>query len=398
MTVSFNIKDRKSKKYFVFTLISFVLTSVLAIWFNNICGVKGLFNWHIFFRTLFGALSFLFVLPVISFVIFLFTDKKPLRITGYVLDCIAVVIWLGLFLFLTGTSLVKVKGSGHENMNILYPQEPLPSRARADGSKMHYAFTSDPHWGAGTRNAEATRKILRNIDKGDYDACFITGDIAEFGMFSSYYEEAVNDIKQNLCNTPFRAITGNHDTLINSLSKFKRTFMEKDSDYYYRMDNGNVHVIVLKLLWDMSEWSSKQEKWLVEQLESIPQEDTVIVVSHCYIISSGYYDSAAGRNWGDIPEVVETLCPILEKYNVDLHISGHDHFFEYSEKEGIGYAVVGTMGGKLDSDFCYYTPYSKWLDFTHFGWMDMKIFENKMLLDFLDEDGNSLYKTEIKTN
>lgn len=397
MAEKVNFKEKKNILYFGAAVISIIVCIIASIWFSSICGIKGVTHWHILLRTLFTIFYCLIILPAAAFVLGLVSQKKGVRITGYVFSIFAFLFWAGMFGFLTVVSYGTVKNGGIENLNIVKVSEPLPSKKRSNGSIMHYAWASDPHWGAGTRNAEATKKILKNISQGDYDAFFITGDIADFGMITSNYEETIKDIKENLGEVPFRAVPGNHDALVNSISVFKRTFMEKDCEYYYRMDNGKVHILVINLLWDNSEWSSKQEKWLVEQLESIPQEETVIVVSHCYVLSSGYYDPIAGKNWGDIPGVINAICPILEKYNVDLHISGHDHFYEFAQKDGVSYAVVGTMGGKLDEDLCYSSPYSKWVDNSHFGYMDMSIYEGKIQLNFLDEDGINLYSKIIFT-
>ena len=95
--------------------------------------------------------------------------------------------------------------------------------------------------------------------------------------------------------------------------------------------------------------------------------------------------------------MIENLCPIFEKYNVDLVISGHNHLMELLEKNGVTYVVIGSMGGILDS-LEYKSPYSVWLNNRAFGYMDMNLStEGKIDFTFLDSDGNFLYSYEVQT-
>ena len=87
----------------------------------------------------------------------------------------------------------------------------------------------------------------------------------------------------------------------------------------------------------------------------------------------------------------------MEKYGVDLHLSGHNHFFEFLEKDGVDYAIIGAMGGKLDEDLVYSSPYSKWLDNKNFGWLDMKVFKNNLELTVYKYDGTVLTTKTIAT-
>lgn len=115
-----------------------------------------------------------------------------------------------------------------------------------------------------------------------------------------------------------------------------------------RMDSG------INMLWDSSELGKNQLRWLEKQLQEIPQKETVVVISHCYVISSCYYDELAEKSWGDLPDVMSKLCPLFEKYKVDLHINGHHYFFEYLKKDSVNYMVLGAMGGNLR--FLHHSP------------------------------------------
>lgn len=384
--VNMNVKEFFSKKTVIFGIVSTIICAFSFIWFTNTCGYQGTLNWHKAILLATRLLMITVFLPAIFLIINLIKNNKVTRIVSYAFSGCFGIIWLGIFIAFNIIASAKVDNSG---INLI--------KLNQTPAFKHIAVASDPHWGASSANAEARIKILKNIESKDYDMCLLTGDISDFGMITSYMDEAVSDIRTYMPTTPIRAIPGNHDALINGLPIFKRTFMDAHDKYNFRMDSGKVHIIFLNMLWDSTELDKGQEKWLIKQLEEIPEEETVVVISHCYVISSGYYDPAAGRSWGDLSDVMNRLCPIFEKYHVDLHMSGHDHFFEYLEKDGVNYMVLGAMGGKLDDPLTYNSPYSKWVDNKVFGYVDLLFTDSTIELTCFTQDDEVLFTKSIKT-
>ena len=390
-------KITSNKKLIILFGASFVLSAIFFLWFTFRPGLLGTFHWHFAIFYAYMGLLFTVLLPLIFFIIFLIKTTKVTKVLLKVFSIFTFALWFIIYVALSILPRLPVDNSG---MNLFTQKDELPAAKNPakDQPLAHYAFCSDPHWGAGSSNAEARINILKNIEKGNYDACFLLGDVAEVGMISSMYQEAVDDIKTNMPKTPLLVIPGNHDGIVNGFPAFKKTFFDKGDKLYFRMDNGKIHLIFMYMIWDDVEFTKKQEKWLRAQLASIPQEETVIVLSHCYVTGSGYYDSAARRNWGDIPGVVKRVPPIFEEYNVDLSLSGHNHFFEMLEKDDVDYLILGAMGGKLDKDLIYSSPYSKWLNNDDFGWADLQIFDDNILITIYKEDGSVLRRRRIKTN
>ncbi len=384
----------KNKKTFNLGLISTIICTIIFIWFSVRPGLMGTLHWHVGIKCAYIALFVIAALPVVFWILSTFIDKKALNILSRIFSIFSTSIWVIAYVALMILPRLKIDNTG---FNLLHQNDPLPATKTADGMLAHYAFSSDPHWGSGNSNVEARTKIMQQIDSRDYDAFFCLGDISEVGMITSITQSAVDDMRDNLKNTKTLVIPGNHDFIVNGYPSFKQAFMQKGDKDYFRMDNGNIHMIFLFLEWDDAEFSKKQEKWLIKQLEEIPQEDTVIVLSHCYITGSGYWDSTAQRYWGDIPSVVKRLCPILEKYRVDLSLSGHNHFFEFLEKDSVDYMIIGGMGGKLDKNLEYSSPYSKWLDNDNFGWLDMKVFADYLELTVYKYDGSVLTTKRVAT-
>ena len=65
---------------------------------------------------------------------------------------------------------------------------------------------------------------------------------------------------------------------------------------------------------------------------------------HCPIIGSAFF--------GPNELLIDKILPILEDYNVDLVVHGHEHHYERGyfdeDKDGLMYMILGGGGGQLD--------------------------------------------------
>lgn len=84
--------------------------------------------------------------------------------------------------------------------------------------------------------------------------------------------------------------------------------------------------------------SAKQMLWLKDVLAN-SKEQWKLVFGHHPIYS-------ASKTHGNTPEMIRKVKPLLEKYNAQFYICGHDHDFQYlKEKNGkVSYIVTGTGG------------------------------------------------------
>ena len=107
-------------------------------------------------------------------------------------------------------------------------------------------------------------------------------------------------------------------------------------------------------------------------------------------------------DWFDSAALIRELAPILENGGVDLVVSGHNHFMEYLEAPGTGgsaagdpataYAIVGTMGGKMDPERTHVSASSKWYLANRTGFLDVDLSGSRMKLTFRDETGKPLHE------
>lgn len=259
-------------------------------------------------------------------------------------------------------------------------------------------LSSDPHWGAATSNPRARSSILRGVAADRRDALFILGDNVEMGMNDDYWQAEVRDLKL-LGSVPVRPIFGNHDGIIGGQYHFTKYFFpagvttDSGSPFYYAMDAGAAKIIVLNLLWGTESFDRAQETWLERTLAAIPAGKQVIALSHCFFYASGYVDK--GMPWYDHRGTIGKVSPILERHKVALVVSGHNHYMEYLEHNGVSYAVIGAMGGALDPEPTYRSPSSLWLKQGAFGRLDLDINPSGILLTFRDQDGKALHEAFI---
>lgn len=385
---------KKLKVSLVFALLGIAGATAFLVWFLNVPGVHGLLYWHPNIQMIVNAfIGILIAVPVLFLVTLLVAKKKVLGAVFAVLTSIA-----GFAGFAGGTALMLNYIPAGKRLPKNYTKVQNPFLESAVKELYSIAISSDPHWHNEKSNPQETQKILEKVGNRAYDAFFCLGDVSDYGDTKDGYEAPVKAFNERLKGIPLFAMMGNHDALTAATDIFNTIFYgDKNHEQYYRMDYGDLHFIVLDLLWGAEDCDQKQINWLVEQLESIPQEEKVVVLSHAFFVSSGYVDEDFGMNWFDNPLMMEKFCPIFEKYKVDLVISGHNHLMELLEKDGVTYAIIGAMGGKLDN-IEYKSPYSLWCNNEAFGFIDMYFGdENKISFAFFDSNGRHLKSYEVLT-
>jgi len=259
---------------------------------------------------------------------------------------------------------------------------------------LRLSMSSDPHYGASASNAEASRDILKGVAGSipKKDAFLILGDNVETGMEDSGWHEEAADLSAILGDMPVLSILGNHDGLMDGEEHFKKYFFpasfetDSGSPFYYSMSAGPARIFVLSLVWGAESFGSGQAAWLEKALSAVPAGTQAIALSHSFVYASGYVDEY-GLGYYDNPELIAKVAPILERHKVALLVSGHDHDMELLRKNGVTYAVIGTMGGVLDPEPSYRSPASLWFKAGAFGRLDLDVSAAGMKLAFKDRSG-----------
>lgn len=277
-----------------------------------------------------------------------------------------------------------------------------PGAVGPDAVLYHFGAGADAHIGRETAPGEVggpavTRNILNTVAAAEnpFHTFFLVGDIVDLGMSNSHWDELLPILARPSYTTPLRPVMGNHDALINGQGHYF-AYLYPDgmaastgTRLYYRIDAGPVHFIVLHMPWSSTEtFTPQQRDWFVKQMEAIPATDWAIVLLHSMVYASS--DDYQGLPWYDPPEMVQEVAPLLEKYRVDLVISGHDHQMEFLQRNGVNYCIIGTLGGPPDRDPTHISPASIWRNFGAFGFLDATVRAETIDLSFRDPAGGVL--------
>jgi len=269
-----------------------------------------------------------------------------------------------------------------------------------DDSFFSFAVSSDLHIGRAETSLDAAKNILSNISKNQSYAFFATlGDFVESGYIKEHWQELRNFFYENLSNLPLLPVIGNHDAFLGGDRYYKKVLVSQEQNgkksrvynhYIYNGGERNIHIISLQLLWGMEDFSSSQKRWLENELTKISKDDFVVILSHCFAYASGYTEQS-GIKWYDNQDVIRKLVPLFKKYDVDLVLSGHNHFMELIENDGIIYSIVGAFGSVPDVERTYITANSLWYKSHTFGYLDVTCYKDYFKINFYDQNNNLLF-------
>lgn len=188
----------------------------------------------------------------------------------------------------------------------------------------------------------------------DPEFVLVTGDLTEFGGWTAHWQEFFDQTSAFSTNYSMMTVAGNHDSIFGGLANYRRYLAMPAAfpgELYYNFTYNNVHFIVLHLEWGIETYTARQKAWLEGVLAAIPNDDWIVVASHCMHFSSGAYENATGnmfKLWNTVGDVVGTFHDLFRTSGVDLVLSGHDHHFEVGSYDGVTYAIVGTGNTKPD--------------------------------------------------
>jgi hypothetical protein len=411
----------KTKTKFIgLAMAALAAASVAAflIWLFTLEGMKGLSAWG--WAKIFTAIGVAGALPLLLYLAA--TLARGLRAegskAGAALSGISLALAAAAILAVAGlTAYLWSKGHAFSGnvpaLNLVDPAKGIVpadqgtgpgGKVVAGGPTLRLALSSDPHWGASTSDPGARTAILKAVaaETPRRDALFILGDNTQLGMNEGEWRAEAEDLSANLggaAGLAVRPVLGNHDALFGGQEHFVQYYFPKGfstdsgSPYWYSMDAGPAVIVVLDLLWGAEEFSPAKRAWLEKTLASVPADKRIIVLTHCFFAASGYVDG--GYPWFDHYGTLAEVSPILEKYKVDLVVSGHNHYMELLERNGVTYALVGAMGGKLDPVPTHVSPWSKWLGQGHFGWLDLDVTKAGIALGFRDYRGEVLETADL---
>ncbi len=266
--------------------------------------------------------------------------------------------------------------------------------------KIRIATFGDVGTNVNTNQAYVRDAFLKfRTDRGDSltNLWMLTGDNSYDGADSQYQTNFFNPFKSSLLkNTMLYTVPGNHDyfdyigypsapnrwvehdmpyyDMFSLPTNAEAGGFPSQSEQYYSFDYGPIHFVMLdsygKNPVQVSSTSPKinrgyyedvttvgyeipnaQIKWLKQDLEATTQKWKIVYMHHPPY-TRGTHDSEAGNSATDDSILVRTrerINPILERFGVDMVVSGHSHVYErsYPLHDHYGYMSEFTVPTKV---------------------------------------------------
>jgi predicted phosphodiesterase len=137
---------------------------------------------------------------------------------------------------------------------------------------------------------------------------------------------------------PIEGVRGNHE---GDGIYFKKYFpYPYVSDFYWSYDYGPAHIVVLDQYIDFNPGSA-QYNWLIKDLASTTKPWKVLM----------FHEPAWGAGGhGNNTDTQTYIQPLCKKYNIDLVINGHNHYYARAMVDGVPHITAGGGSAPL------YTP------------------------------------------
>jgi 3',5'-cyclic AMP phosphodiesterase CpdA len=134
--------------------------------------------------------------------------------------------------------------------------------------------------------------------------------------------------------------------------------------------------------------TTAQKKWMENILSDTSSRiKWKIVVAHHPLYTGGYRKLNP-----DISALRGSLKNIMDKYNVDLYLSGHEHSLQHIVPPGKTQYFISGAGSELTT--ANLLPESKFAKSEN-GFMAFSVTSNKLLVQVINYKGEILYKTSI---
>lgn len=239
-----------------------------------------------------------------------------------------------------GSSIQRLAGTNGPGSEYWFKTSPVPGTRRPIRI---WALGDAGTAGNGAPDRQqSTRDAFYNYAaaNGPADLWLMLGDNAYNSGTDTEHQRAVFDMYPTTLRNLFLWPTlGNHET---SQSTTAETFPYLDifslprsgeaggvpsgTEKYYSFDYANIHFVCLDSMTSGRTGDTPMARWLEDDLGATAQE-WIIVFFHHPPYTKGSHDSDAES---DLAAIRQNLVPIMERYGVDLVLSGHSHCWERS--------------------------------------------------------------------
>lgn len=221
-------------------------------------------------------------------------------------------------------------------------------RSRASPpARLRFVVLGDPH-GDSSVNQRVADRLAQTVPGPALVAS--TGDLTGDGRSVSY-RRFFNTQQAWLGRAPLLAAPGNHD--YDSIANWFRFFTFPANERWYSFRDGNCAFHCLDA-YDSVLPGSSQYQWLATELRADSADPDVRHV-FVFIHTPAYSTNAVYSGNADVRQY---LCPLFERYGVDIVFSGHVHAYEHSLVNGVHYLTTGGGGATLATSWNSAQPWT----------------------------------------
>jgi hypothetical protein len=236
-------------------------------------------------------------------------------------------------------------------------------------------------WGDSQSGPPMNERVVLQMARFRPDIALHVGDTVGTGAnLNEWVDRHLFPLRHLSAEVPTYIAIGNHEyggyweTNPRVCPPFERYFdhptQRSGNEYWYSFDYGPARFIILDAnkssgpKGDRIPPDSPQYAWLARELaDAARKAKWIFVLFH----QPPYSECWGGRYYDGEPHLRQEIVPLLEKYKVDIVLSGHTHDYErglphppYNPANGSGneavYIITGGGGGALDNHKYYEWP------------------------------------------
>jgi len=218
-------------------------------------------------------------------------------------------------------------------------------------------------FGTGDELAESVKNGYMKYRRGlQTDVWLMLGDIAYYhgedkeyqkAIFSGIYKPMLRSVvawptpgNHDLRSADSHSQTGPYYEIFTLPTQGQAGGIPSDTEAYYSFNYGNIHYISLDSEDTPRDAGSSMLTWLEEDLKESKSLWNIVFFHHPPYTKGTHDSDREIDSRGRMIEVRENILPILEKYGVDLVLSGHSHVYERSFLLKNHYGYSSTFNSK----------------------------------------------------
>jgi len=220
------------------------------------------------------------------------------------------------------------------------PEAQLTTAARP-GERVRFVV-----YGDNRTDGDAHRRVVEAIESEGPDFTVNTGDLVDSSS-DGEWNDFFNIEYSLLRRTPIFPTIGNHEASSGGTQRFAELFPmdarvdgQSSGGQVYGADFGDVHLAAV----DSNGNLDRQAVWLDQDFTAAEQSGA----KHLFVfLHWGPFSSGTTLQHGSNGEARETIARVARQHGADAIFSGHDHFYERGDSNGLTYFVTGGGGAPL---------------------------------------------------